>query len=502
MMERLSTASLSRLPTGVKTPGYAPMSVTAGIVHFGAGNFHRAHQAVYCDTLLNQGETKWGIIGISLRSSGMRDNLSPQDFLYAQATLGETTAYRIIGAIQNLLVAPENPQAVIETVARNQTRLVTTTITEKGYCLSSGEIDRQHPGIIQDLESLATPQTTYGYLAAALIKRCADRGAPLTVLCCDNMHAGGEHLRDGVQLLLQRHSPETLSWVVDNVAFSSSMVDRVTPATDERLKQAVAERLGVYDAAPVAAEPFTQWIIEDRFAGERPPFDRVGALFVNDIAPFESIKLRFLNAGHCMLAALGYLAGDRFIHEALQRPALARFTEQALKRHVLPVTPVPDGISGAAYIDQVLERFRNENLPYAVLQVGTDSSHKIQQRWLPTIDDALAQGSDASYLAFALAGWVSFIRKALLHDDLNDPLRDAFARCESADTAADVQNFLALAGSDKFAFFDNERFMATVELYHRAIDKFGIEKAVTTFIDTEERRLCVNPGDGLDPTTP
>ncbi len=483
-MERLSKDSLSTLKAGVKTPGYTHTSVTSGIVHFGAGNFHRAHQAVYCDTLLNQGETTWGITGVSLRSAGMRDNLSPQNFLYTQATLGETTDYRIIGAIQNLLVAPENPQTVIETLVRDQTRLVTTTITEKGYCLASGEINREHAGIIRDLESLATPQTTYGYLAAALIKRCAERGAPLTVLCCDNMHAGGEHLRDGVQLLLQRHSPETLSWVADNVAFSSSMVDRVTPATDERLKDEVAERLGVYDAAPVAAEPFTQWVIEDRFAGERPPFDRAGALFVKDIAPFERIKLRFLNAGHLMLAALGYLAGDRFIHEALQRPALARFTEQALKRNVLPVTAVPDGTSGEAYIDQVLERFRNANLPYAVLQVGTDSSQKIQQRWLPTIDDALSQGRDASYLAIALAGWVSFVRKALLNDDLNDPLRDAFARCESADTAADVQNFLALAGADKFAFFSNKSFMAEVERYHRAIGEIGVEKAVTTFIES------------------
>jgi len=482
-MERLNTATLANLPANVEVPGYDRNSIVAGIVHFGAGNFHRAHQAVYCDSLLNQGETQWGITGISLRSPTMRDNLAPQDFLYTQATLGETTAYRIIGAIRNLLVAPENPQAVIETVAQDQTQVVTTTITEKGYCLSSGQIDRKNPGIIRDLESLETPQTAYGYLAAALIKRCADRGAPLTILCCDNMHAGGEHLKAGVGMLLERHSPMTIAWVAENVAFSSSMVDRVTPATDDRLKDEVAERLGVYDASPVAAEPFTQWVIEDRFAGERPPFDRAGALFVADIAPFERIKLRFLNAGHSMLAALGYLAGDRFIHEALQRPVLARFTEQALKSTVLPVTPVPEGISGEAYIDQVLERFRNGNLPYAVLQVGTDSSQKIQQRWSPSIDDALTQGQDASHLAFALAAWVRFIRKALQNNDLNDPLREQFARCESSDDASDVQDFLALAGVDKFAFSNDESFMASVNRFHRTIGEIGIEKAVAAFLD-------------------
>ena len=475
-MNRLSNATLSKLLPGVEAPGYARASITAGIVHFGTGNFHRAHQAVYCDALLNEGETKWGITGISLRSSSMRDNLAPQDYLYTQATLGSTTAFRIIGAIQNLLVAPENPQAVIAAVAHNNTQLVTTTITEKGYCLSSGEIDRDHPSILQDFESLKIPQTTYGYLAAALIKRCAAQGTPLTILCCDNMHAGGEHLRDGVQMLLERHSPETLIWVADNVAFSSSMVDRVTPATSEQLKAEVAERLGLIDAAPVAAEPFTQWVIEDRFAGQRPPFDRVGALFVEDIEPFERIKLRFLNAGHSMLAALGYLAGDSYIHEALQRPALARFTEQALKYNVLPVTPIPDGVSGEAYIDQVLERFRNGNLPYAVLQVGTDSSQKIQQRWLPSIDDALAQERDVSYLAFSLAAWVSFIRKALINDDLNDPLRDAFV---SGESASDVDGFLTLAGVDRFACFNNDFFMATVKQFHRTIEGAGVEQALT-----------------------
>lgn len=488
-MHRLSTSTLSKLTPGVEVPSYMQASITASIVHFGIGNFHRAHQAVYCDALLNEGETGRGITGISLRSSGMRDKLAPQDCLYTQATLGDTkggdrATYRIIGAIQNLLVAPENPQAVIDTVAQDKTQLVTTTITEKAYCLSNGEIDRDHPGIIRDLESLKVPQTIYGYLAAALIKRCADQGAPLTILCCDNMHAGGEHLRDGVQMILKRYSAETLIWTAANVAFSSSMVDRVTPTTNEALKEEVAQRLGLYDAAPVATETFTQWVIENRFAGERPPFDRVGAIFVEDIAPFERIKLRFLNAGHSTLAALGYLAGDRFIHEVLQRPVLARFTEQVLKRNVLPVTPVPDSISGEAYIDQVLERFRNGNLPYPILQVGTDSSQKIQQRWLPIIDDALARGRDVSYLAFALAAWVNVTRQVLLNDDLNDPLCDAFARCESAGTASDVQDFLALADAEKFAFFRDDSFMAAVCQFQRAIAEVGVVQAVDTLLAT------------------
>ena len=316
-----------------------------------------------------------------------------------------------------------------------------------------------------------------------MIKRCAKHGAPLTVLCCDNMHGGGEHLQQGVQMLLEQHSPETLSWVKANVAFSSSMVDRVTPASDQKLKDKVAEQLGVYDAAPVATEPFTQWIIEDRFAGIRPPFDQVGALFVEDIAPYEKIKLRFLNAGHSMLSALGYLAGDRFIHQALQRPALARYTEQALKLNVMPVTPAPKGVSSETYIDQVLERFRNGNLPYGILQVGTDSSQKIQQRWLPTIDDALAAGGDTNHMAFALAAWICFIRKALINGDLNDPLQNEFANYTPTDNNSDVQGFLSLAGAAKFAFFSNIHFMGMIEQFSRSIAEIGVEQALDRFFN-------------------
>jgi fructuronate reductase len=479
--QQLSAASLSKLKSSVDVPSYERSSITSGIVHFGTGNFHRAHQAMYCDTLLNQGESCWGITGVSLRSAAMRDKLEPQDFLYTLATLGETTSYRIIGALQNLLVAPENPAAVIDTVANDKTILVTITITEKGYCLAGGVIDKNHADIAQEFKSLARPQTIYGYLAAAIIKRCANQGGPLTILCCDNMHAGGEHLYNGVTMLLEHHSPETLAWVKKNSIFSSSMVDRVTPVTDKILIDSVANELGIEDAAPVATEAFTQWIIEDRFAGTRPPFDRAGALFVKDIAPYEKIKLRFLNAGHSMLATLGYLAGDRFIHEALQRPSLARFTEQALKLSVMPVTSVPAGINAASYINDVLERFRNNHLPYGVLQVGTDSSQKIQQRWLPTIDDILRQKQDTSYLAFALAAWVCFIQKAIMNNDLSDPQSNKFSAFIAAGNGNIVEEFLALAGAEKFGFVSDNSFMESVNKFYRSINETGAEQAIDCY---------------------
>lgn len=483
-MGRLNTDTLTQLALEanlVKLPSYQQENITSGIVHFGVGNFHRTHQAVYCDSLLNQGETSWGITGVSLRSENMRDNLAPQNFLYTLATLGESTTFRVIGAIKNLLVAPEHPQAVIDIVAHVNTQLITTTITEKGYCLANGEINLNDTDIRHDIDSIKQPKTTFGFIAAALIKRSKEQGTPLTVMCCDNIQAGGLYLQYGVNLLLKTHSPETLKWVNDNVAFSSSMVDRVTPATTEQLKAEVIKHLGLSDFVPVAAEPFTQWIIEDNFAGQRPPFDMVGAIFVKDISPFEHIKLRFLNAGHSMLATLGYLSGDSFVHEALQRPALAQFTEQALKHNVLPVTSIPKGVCGEAYIDQVLERFRNSNLPYAVLQVGTDSSQKIQQRWFPSIDDAINQNKDYAYLAFSLAAWVCFVLRALKKNDLNDPLRDNFTSKITANAKNSthyVKEFLSLAGADRFHFFSNKVFMSTVDILYHAINEVGVEKAL------------------------
>lgn len=484
-MQRLNQASLATLPANITAPKYAPVTVSSGILHFGVGNFHRAHQAMYCDALLNKGELKWGITGISMRSPDMRDHLAAQDYLYTQATLGEQTQYQVVGALQHILVAPEDPQAVISEVANSNIQLITMTITEKGYDLANDELNVTASGVAHDLLDLSQPKTIYGYIAAGLIQRCTKQGSKLTVLCCDNMHAGGEVVKAGVMVLLNQHSPETIAWIDENVAFASSMVDRVTPATSEQLKHDVTQALGLVDAAPVAAEPFTQWIIEDNFAGERPPFDRVGALFVDDITPFEKVKLRFLNASHSMLAAMGYLAGDQFIHEALRRSVLAQFAEQALKLNVLPVTHVPQGMSGVTYIDEVLARFRNHHLPYAVLQVGTDSSQKIQQRWFPAIDDALRVGGASAYLAFAVAAWASFIRKALENNDLNDPLSEALAQSseitntDTTDFATRMHGYLRLAGAESFDFYSNRAFMDRVTQCHIRIERLGVEQALS-----------------------
>lgn len=486
-MKRLNNINLAQNKSAkIKLPSYDRGAIECGIVHFGVGNFHRAHQAVYCDDLLCQGETQWGITGVSLRSPTIRDALAPQDFLYTQATLGEKAEYRIIGSIKDILVAPENPAAVIDAVACNKTKVVTATITEKGYCLSSGKVDDNHLGIRQDRAALTTPQTIYGYLTASLIKRCHNDGEPLTIISCDNIQGGGEHLEAGVKMLLARYCSKSQAWAERYVAFTSSMVDRVSPATDDQLKQQIRSQLDIIDEHPVAAEPFSQWVIKNHFTGDRPPFEKAGALFVDSIAPYEQMKLRILNAGHSIVAVLGYLVGERSIHEALNHSQILTFVQRALLKNVLPVTPIPEGGSGKKYIKQVLGRFQNRALPYAVLQVGTDSSQKIQQRWLPTIDGALEQGYAPSYLAFSLAAWVVYIQKSLINSELNDPLRNEFEHCNKINNPQTVSSFLALCGAERFKFFSHNNFMTTVYSHYLAINNVGIEQALNNF--SEENR--------------
>lgn len=465
----------------MKRPNYAREAVRSSIVHFGVGNFHRAHQAAYCDALLNLGATEWGIIGVSMRTPTVRDLLKPQDYLYTQLSLGTESDFRILGAIREVLVASEAPEAVVDSVASPETALVTCTITEKGYCLESGELKLDHPDYVQDIRSLARPQTIYGYIAAALIARATQSRTPLTILCCDNLNAGGDKLRKGVDRLLRAHSPATLEWATGHVAFCSSMVDRVTPATSDELTARVSGQLGCIDRAPVATEPFTQWVIEDRFAGKRPPFDEVGALFVRDIAPYERAKLRLFNAGHSILASLGYLAGDTFIHEAFARQDYSAFTQQLLELEILPATSLPPEIDGTVAIDAALARFANTQLPYTVSQVSSDSSQKILQRLIPSIDDALEMGKTTKRLAFALAAWIAALTKAAHEGDLVDPLReeiDAYAH-KQGDSIS--RAYLSIAGARQSRCFRNDELVFTADAHCSDIVDLGIEKALMLY---------------------
>jgi fructuronate reductase len=440
---RLSNASLDQVPGPVRRPAYDRTAVTPGIVHLGIGAFHRAHQAVVIDDLLGTGPQNWGIIGANLRSADTRDALAPQDSLYTVAVLsGAGTAHRVVGSILDTLVAPENPEQLIARLADPATRIVSLTITEKGYCHipQTGELDEAHPDIIHDLKHPDAPRSAAGFILAALARRKAAGIAPFTVLSCDNLPANGATTARILNRFAALRSPELGRWVAGEVAYPSTMVDRIVPATTDADRAAVAKALGLTDAWPVVTEPFTQWVVEDKFPGGRPDFAAAGVQFVADVAPFEHMKLRLLNASHSALAYLGYLAGYETIAATM---ADSHFTALARKvmNEAAATLAMPEGTDLGSYIASLLDRFSNPALHHLTQQIAMDGSQKLPQRLCGTIRDRLALNLPIDTHTLAVAGWMRYVTASDEHGnkiDVRDPIAAELATiAQTAGPAAD-----------------------------------------------------------------
>src|SRR5438034_3200798 len=313
---RLSDAKLHRLPSQIRRPAYDRSGLTPGIVHLGIGAFHRAHQAVVIDDLLADGATDWGIVGASLRSPETRDALAPQDCLYTLAIRsGAGTDHRIIGSVLACEVATEKPGQLITRLANPATRIVSLTVTEKGYCHTpqTGDLHEYHPDIIHDLQNPGTPRSAIGFLVAALARRRIAGAAPFTVLSCDNLTANGQTVGRIVTQFAALRSRNLAKWIETEVAFPSTMVDRIVPEATDLDRSEVSSALGMTDAWPVVTETLTLLIVEDRLTAGRPDIETAGVQLVSDVTPFEHMKLRLLNASHSALAYLGYLAGHETI---------------------------------------------------------------------------------------------------------------------------------------------------------------------------------------------
>jgi fructuronate reductase len=407
MATRLSNGALKALPASVARPGYDRATLTPGIVHLGIGAFHRAHQAVMTDAALAAGDTSWGIVAASLRSPDTRDALQPQDGLYAlaeQSSAGETL--RVIGCVLQVLVAPENPERLIAAMADPAIRIVSLTVTEKGYCHdpATGDLNAAHPDIVHDLAHPDAPRSAPGYLLAALRRRRAAGVPPFTVLCCDNLPSNGRTVHRVLSQMASLMDPAFGDHVRDHVACPSTMVDRIVPATTDADRARISAALGATDAWPVVAEPFIQWVIEDRFPLGRPRWEVAGAQFAPDVAPFELMKLRLLNGAHSSLAYLGLLAGHETVAEASADPRLARFL-QGLWAELRPTVPPPPGADLAAYCGSLLERFRNTAIRHRLAQIAMDGSQKLPQRLLHAARANLAAGRSVEHVARAVAAF-------------------------------------------------------------------------------------------------
>lgn len=459
MAHRLSDAALAALPAKVARPGYDRSRVETGIVHLGIGAFHRAHQAVYTDTVLGNGDLRWGIVGASLRSGDTRDALSPQDGLYTVcARDGGGEHMRVIGSITGLLVAPEEPEALLAAMVRPEVRIISLTVTEKGYCHApaTGQLDEAHPDIRHDLANPDRPRSAIGFIVEAIARRHAAGLSPFTLLSCDNLPANGTTLKRVVTRFAELRDADLGRFVSAEIACPSTMVDRIVPATTEADRAAVRDMIGLEDAWPIATEPFSQWVIEDDFPTGRPNWEEAGATFVKNVDAYELMKLRLLNGSHSTIAYLGYLAGHETVAEAVAAPGFAELVRGLMDEEVTPTLPLLPGIDLAAYKADLMARFGNPALRHRTWQIAMDGSQKLPQRLLNTIRDRLRVKAPFPRLALGVAAWMRYAAgrdENGVSIDVRDPLADRIRRqTETATSAAAlVEAFLRLEqvfGSD------------------------------------------------------
>jgi fructuronate reductase len=426
-MTRLGASTLQALPAEVARPAYDRAGIATGIMHLGVGAFQRAHQAMYTEAALAAGDRRWGIAGASLRSPAVRDQLNPQDGLYALAVRGaDGERLQVIGALKEVLVAPADPEALVARLTDPAVKIVTLTVTEKGYCHdpATGALDETHPDIVHDLASPARPRSVPGFLTEALRRRRAARAHAFTVLCCDNLPHNGLTVAKIVSRFAALRDIELAGYIRNEVAFPSTMVDRITPATTDADRAAIAARLGVEDAAPVVTEPFSQWVFEDRFPQGRPDWSIAGAAFVTNVAPYENMKLRLLNGAHSTLAYLGYLAGYETVSDTMKDASYRRLAE-GLMDDAATTLKMPPGADVAAYKRALIERFENPALRHRTWQICMDGSQKLPQRLLGSIRDRLAAGGPIDRLVMGVAGWMRYVTGIDEQDkpiDVRDPL--------------------------------------------------------------------------------
>ena len=413
----VATARLSRRALAGRTPILpARAPERCGIVHLGLGSFHRAHQAVYTARALDHEPGPWGIAGVAWRSRAVVEAMRAQDGLYSVLSLGGAEGSRpaVVGVHGELLVAAEEPEAVVARLASADTRIATLTITEHGYAarpaLDGGcALDTDLAAIRADLAG-GPPSTAMGLLARGLQQRHRGHGEPMAIVSCDNVAANGEHARslvlDFVALLPDPDAADLHAWVSREVGFPSTMVDRIVPAPQPAHRELVADLLGLRDDAAVVAEPFSAWVLEDRFPGGRPRWEAAGAAFSDDVASHEQLKLRLLNATHSLLAYLGLLAGARTIADAIALPEIRAAAEHAIERDLLPTIVAPAGVDLARYVDDLMARFANEALEHRTSQVASDGSQKLPVRVGPVIAQHAAAGVVPRGLALVVAAWV------------------------------------------------------------------------------------------------
>ena len=480
---RLAERTLDRGSPQLLRPGYSRGQTRIGTVHFGPGAFHRAHQAYYFDRLLERDATR-AICAVSLKTASLRDALAPQDGLYTLVELDAAPTLRVIGALRELLVGGESPGAVSSRLCNPDTSMVTMTVTEKGYCLDgAGKLDFSHPDIAHDLGHPDTPRSLIGWLTRGLGLR-RERGlAPYLVVCCDNLSDNGPTLRRAVLAFAARRDAGLAAWIEETARFPRTMVDSITPATDQALRDRVARAAGLEDAWPVQRERFVQWVVEEVDFPGQPDWASVGVTVSRDVTAYERAKLRILNGAHSSLAYLGLLSGLQTVAEAMAQPVLRTFVERMLIEDIEPTLTVPQPGALAAYRQSILHRFENPAMRHLLAQIAWDGSQKLPIRILGTVADALRAGRPLTRLTVPIAAWMHFVRmRARDGVEIVDPLAAqlaALGRQVTGNASHDLKLFFALPGVFPPALAQEPRFTRALAEAYEVITARGALAAVT-----------------------
>ena len=473
---------------GVSLPTYDRGTLVPAIVHIGVGAFHRAHQARYIDQLCQQqGLQEWGILGVGImpQDAALSQALQRQDCLYSLTERsGQEDHCRLVGSLVSHLLGSQDPAGVFEAIAAKETKIISLTVTEGGYYIdeSTGELDLAHHAVAHDLRDSRSPTTVFGYLLQGLMLRRSRGHGPVSILSCDNIQHNGDVVRNGLHRFASRVAPAMADWIASSVSFPNCMVDRITPAAGAQEGEFVERRFALKDLCPVICESFSQWVIEDTFIAGRPPLERVGVQFVDDVAPFERMKLRLLNATHSAMGYLGCLRGYEYIHEVAQAPEFEAFLDQLMEREMIPLVGSVPGTDLHAYKRDLLKRFRNQDVRDTVLRICSNGSAKIPAFILPAVREALDQGTSLRALACTVAGW---LRCCSGEDQqghpiaISDPLADRL-RATARRSQSDPAGYLAM----REIFGDlreSPRFVETLDHYLKVLYQRGAEAALQEF---------------------
>ena len=480
---KLSAQTLAQFSDTNQTPTYDRVTRGIGILHMSVGGFHRSHEAVYLDDFLNaQAEGDWMIAGVGLLPNDATNiaALQAQNGLYSVLERSpEQDSLRIVGSMKEALHAPTDPAAVIAKIASPEIRIISLTITEKGYYYDQNQnLDLNNPTIQADLNETAAPKTALGYLRAGLAARRAANAGPVTIMCCDNLPGNGELTKHILGQFLNACDTDLAAWVNANCSFPNAMVDRITPVTTQTIQDIVANDYGIDDAWPVVCEDFRQWILEDNFIAGRPALDLVGVQLVSDVEPYEKMKVRLLNGSHSALSYLSYLLGHRDVDAAMADPLIRSFVAQYME-DITPSVPDVPGIDLTAYKKKLVERFANKSIRDQVLRLAEDGSQKIRNAMVPPLQYALENNTSSKFIALALAGWFRFLQGTDA-EGAAIPVKDPMSGQLQARAQSDLSAANMLAQTEIFgdALAGNAQITAQIDTFLQSFAVKGVKATI------------------------